>query len=925
MAPAIRIPSAAMPREVLGKIPIYISIYDNRGYKKESGAALGVGNKMSARSDPVLSTAILPKLETVDKPRSLASWPPKFVLSLFILLLLYLAHLRDPVLSHSLAEMFSIIVALGIFMLAWNARDFVDNQYFLFLGIAYLFVGALDYLHAHAFHDLFRSGDPNLYIQLWFCARYVQSVSLLVAPLFTVYRLRPGYAFAAFSLVSLLLLASIRWGVFPDCWVPGLGLTRFKVVSDYLVVALQLGAIGTLFWARTRFDREVFNRLVLSILFSVAAELSAVLYADAYIYNSLVGHFLKVISFYLMYKAIIETGLRRPYAVLFRNLKKSEEAVRTARDGLELRVGERTAELSRANERLEKALADAKGLEEERGLTIDLLHLINSSQHSSGGDIERVIEALTSMLRERSGCEAVAIRCRHGSGDTYIEASCRTDGSVRTERSTLPCCPLPEESFHGARNAHHECVCRNLFSGRFELSLPFFTPKGTFWTNSVSELSTQSAEGASGGRCSRGYESVVFVPLQLGAKTFGVLQLSDGRKGRFSPEFVARIERVADNMAVALGRLLAEEALCESEDRFRSVVEHSPVAKMIVWEGRIIFTNPAQERLFGPQAHEIAFRDVGEIYREDQSKFDQLCATMMADRNSRQTLQLRFCLSGPTGEKAVRWMHCQTNPIDYRGKKATLVTMVDITRVKELEQFVATRENLASIGQLATGIAHEVRNPLSGLNLNLSTLEHVYRSSDGLDAEQKERVGLVIGQAKAASTRIASVIQRVMDFAKQAPPKLDLIDVNRVVEAAAEFSLAFLRRRGIELQKTLEPDGGKCFADFRLLEQVLLNLITNAVEAMEDNTGPKRLELMTAMEGGKVVITLSDSGPGVPSHLSQGVSEPFYTTRTDGYGVGLSFSHRIIADHGGRLTVCTSRWGGAEFRIELPLRSAALE
>jgi C4-dicarboxylate-specific signal transduction histidine kinase len=286
-------------------------------------------------------------------------------------------------------------------------------------------------------------------------------------------------------------------------------------------------------------------------------------------------------------------------------------------------------------------------------------------------------------------------------------------------------------------------------------------------------------------------------------------------------------------------------------------------------------------------------------------------------------VDLRFYLPTPAGDKAVHWLHCQTNPIDYLGKKATLVSMVDVTHTKDLERMVTIREQLASIGQLAMGIAHEIRNPLSGINLNLSTMEHLCQSTEAVDAPQKEEFNLLLGQARAASSRIATVIQRVMDFAKPVPPKLDIIDGNDVVAAAAEFSLPTLRRNNVELQMALEPTEVKCLADFRLLEHVLLNLTTNAVEAMQGNTGPKRLRLATAKEDHKVVITVSDSGPGVPVDLRDRIFEPFYTTRKEGHGVGLSFSQRIIADHAGRMTVSTSPWGGAEFRIEIPMERSA--
>ncbi len=110
-----------------------------------------------------------------------------------------------------------------------------------------------------------------------------------------------------------------------------------------------------------------------------------------------------------------------------------------------------------------------------------------------------------------------------------------------------------------------------------------------------------------------------------------------------------------------------------------------------------------------------------------------------------------------------------------------------------------------------------------------------------------------------------------------------------------------------------------CRVDAQMIEQVLINLITNACQAMEGIEEAKTLEIASGIQDGRVVLRVSDSGPGVPPPLREKIFDPFFTTRKDGSGIGLSFSHRIVADHGGTLRVDTSRWGGAEFRIELPV------
>jgi len=185
----------------------------------------------------------------------------------------------------------------------------------------------------------------------------------------------------------------------------------------------------------------------------------------------------------------------------------------------------------------------------------------------------------------------------------------------------------------------------------------------------------------------------------------------------------------------------------------------------------------------------------------------------------------------------------------------------------------------------------------------------------------EEKLGEIVSQAKGASDKIATVIRRVMDFSKPVPPKLGRVDVNQVIQEALVFSSATLRKSGIEVETSLLPGLPKCTADPRLLEQVLLNLITNAVQALENVEGRKRLGVATAQDNGAVLIRVFDNGPGVPVHLRKKIFSPFYTTRKTGHGIGLSFSHRIIENHGGTLSASGNDWGGAEFRIALPVES----
>jgi PAS domain S-box-containing protein len=257
------------------------------------------------------------------------------LIGILVLFGLHLTSLHSYLLFHSIVEMFSIVVACGIFMLAWNARRFLENTYLLFLGIAYLFVGGLDLIHTLAYTGMgvFEGYGTNLPTQLWIAARYVESLSLLIAPLLLGRRLKVKVVFLGYVSVTSLLLASIfYWNLFPACFIEGTGLTPFKKISEYTISLILLASIAILRRKGRDLDISVLRLLIASIVLTIASELAFTLYVHAYGLPNMIGHYLKIISFYLIYKAIIETGLARPYALLFRNLKQSEEALRESEE-----------------------------------------------------------------------------------------------------------------------------------------------------------------------------------------------------------------------------------------------------------------------------------------------------------------------------------------------------------------------------------------------------------------------------------------------------------------------------------------------------------------------------------------------------------------------------------------------------------------
>ena len=241
---------------------------------------------------------------------------------------LYISSLYNYLLFHNISEIFSIVIALIIFTIVWNARQFLKNKYLAFLGISFLFIGCMDFIHTMSYKGIaiFEGYGTNLPTQFWIAARYIQSLSFLIAPLFFRRNLKVKFVFLGYLIASSILLMSIfLWRIFPVCFIEGVGLTPFKKISEYVISIILLSSIALLLAYRDEIDRSVLKWIIWSIVFTIFSELSFTFYVDAYGLLNLIGHYFKIISFWCIYKALIETALQKPYSLLFRELKQSEE------------------------------------------------------------------------------------------------------------------------------------------------------------------------------------------------------------------------------------------------------------------------------------------------------------------------------------------------------------------------------------------------------------------------------------------------------------------------------------------------------------------------------------------------------------------------------------------------------------------------
>jgi len=367
-------------------------------------------------------------------------------------------------------------------------------------------------------------------------------------------------------------------------------------------------------------------------------------------------------------------------------------------------------------------------------------------------------------------------------------------------------------------------------------------------------------------------------------------------------------------------RKRAEQLVKSREKQFRSLVENSPVGICIIQKDQIIYQNAKHKKFFEglpelsdfSQLLKYTHSDDAERVRWFYGDFSE------GEPQIRETYYRFHPPDEEVNDTDIRWFHCQARLFRHHDSEAILVNMMDVTRLKELEHIVTINDRMSALGRIAAGIAHEIRNPLTGINSYLYTLDDIC-SADISDSDDMKMMRQIIRQIQTASNKIESVIRRVLDFSRPAALKMELISLNRSLREILTLSVAAMKKKGIRVSTTLDSDIPGCYADPHLIEQVFLNLLNNASRSLEKADCEKIIEISTFSKDDRVVILFSDSGPGVPAKLRNRIFDPYFTTEKDGAGIGLSIVQRIINDHKGFVGVSSGKHGGAEFRIELPI------
>jgi two-component system NtrC family sensor kinase len=401
------------------------------------------------------------------------------------------------------------------------------------------------------------------------------------------------------------------------------------------------------------------------------------------------------------------------------------------------------------------------------------------------------------------------------------------------------------------------------------------------------------------------------VPIQRRGERIGAVAIASTRVHEFSALELERVEAMADLVSVALANAELFETMRQAEWRFRTLFRAAPDAVLTVLQatGRIREANDAVYTVFGLEPHQVVGRTLLELVaEEDRPALERTIAAAFAGVPARAEVHVQV----PDG--GTRVVALAASRLPEADPPSALLVGRDMTAEREMRVRLMESDRLAAVGELVAGVAHEVNNPLS----SISAFAQLLLRDGELTPEQRDSIEVIRGE----TLRASQVVKDLLAFARRSEPQQLPLDLNALVTRTLRVRQYQFAEADVRVDSVLEPDLPAVMGDPRQLQQVCLNLLTNAVQAMAGRPGAT-LGVRTYVDGGEVVLDVSDTGPGIAAIARDHVFEPFFTTKQEGEGtgLGLSVSYGIVAAHGGRIAVATTGAEGTTFRVRLPAGS----
>ncbi len=477
-------------------------------------------------------------------------------------------------------------------------------------------------------------------------------------------------------------------------------------------------------------------------------------------------------------------------------------------------------------------------------------------------------------------------------------------------------------------NSDLERFLGNLIDGDIDSSFPFYSPKGSFWTGDIDKTSREYSRIKTEKHfdifftLNRDYKSIVLIPLKVGKRRVGIFQLMSRRKNFFTKSEIDLYENFAPTLGLSLLNQGAQAALRERVKELTCLygiaqtVERYGTSLDEILNRTVNLLPPAWQYPQIAQAR-ILLNEKQYLTPGFKSGLQKQTADIVVKGIKRGYIEVVYTEKKPIiGEGP--FLKEERHLIDTVAKELSLIIErkhSEMDRTKLQEQLLHA-DRLATIGQLASGVAHELNEPLG----NILGFAQLVQKNPELPDQAKKDTEKILN----ASLHAREIVRKLLIFARQMPTKKTRINLNQVIEDGLFFLESRCQKEGIEIVRLLARDMPEVIVDPSQFTQVLVNLVVNAIQAMP--AGGK-LTIQTLVGNDCASLIVEDTGVGMSKKILKKIFLPFFTTKDvgQGTGLGLSVTHGIVTSHGGSIKVDSQVGRGSRFEINIPLTDSSVQ
>lgn len=833
------------------------------------------------------------------------------------------------ILFHTLTESFAIFIALLTTVLAWQLYAFNQNNFLMYLGCGYFWIAVLDSMHALTFKgmNIFTVTGTDIAVQFWISTRYLEAILLSTAPWFLSHSLKRNHMFVLCSVIALTLSMLVMRRHFPTAFIEGEGLTSFKVVSEYIIIGIIGTGIIYLTRQRLLIDQRVFILLIASMAFSIIAELAFTYYVNIYSLSNMVGHIFKLISYWLIFIAVVRTTLREPFSTLSRAVTHYDA------------VPDATLLIDNHGfiQHVNKAactLTDKTTIELVGKHSHDVFHNIKVNKDDcpvcQSIKIKDELSAYE-LKTDESSWRDFSTSCLQNE-DKFIEVIRDITDRKTTENNLLLAqCDVirSQEIAHlGSWRLDHT-TNQIIFSD--ELHRIFGSKQGEFGT--TYEEFIDSIHPHDQAYVMESFQSSIDESKDIYETNHRIIRKKTGEI-RFVHERCTHEKDHKGKVIRSLGIMhditdttRAQKKILKKEHEQREIIDAMADASITIDEtGNIVSFNKKAEELYGYSYSEIIGKNSNILIPEPyaQEHYDDLqryietgeshllanCIEVEGLHKNKQSFPIRLSVA--------------ELPSDDTGIRRFLYTCHDLTILKQQEEQLHRAQKMDALGKLTGGIAHDYNNMLGVVMGYANLLERMLKD--------QPKMAKYANQIQHAGERGAKLTKKLLSFSRQTSSEDTKVQINNMLQKEKDMLQKTLTA-SIKLSVRTTVDVWPVWLDSSDLEDAILNICINAKHAMNDTKSESRLSISTCnqslnslealalnlKEGDYVQLIIADTGSGMDDVTKEKIFDPFFSTKGEkGTGLGLAQVFSFVKRAKGTIAVNSSLNRGTEFVLYFP-------